>query len=213
MRNEFVRMMSSWTFAAVTSLSTSLCVAAEDEDLLAVGMIGVQHIGDQFNISEFYVDGQWAGSAGREGGGGGNVCCVMLPMKWHPGLIVEIRWSIADWSNEKKVETKAGNYQSIVWKNYKAVVPIEKYESAEDLYVHFFAGGKVRAVSSIFGSEGNGHPIQREDTKATVRAITGHLLDSLFSAAELAEMKRKNSEEAPWKESGNERNSRFHRAR
>lgn len=204
MKNRFLGTMISWTYTSVASLLLSLCVSAqetpvsigEDKDLLAVGMIGVQHIGDKFNISEFYVDGQWAGNVGREGGGGGNVCCVMLPIKWRPGLIAEVRWSVGDWSNEKKVETKQGNYQSVVWNNYKAVVPIEKYESAEDLYVHFFAGGKVRAVSSIFGSEGGRHPILREDAKAALSATTGYLLDSLFTAAEISEMKRKNSEEA-----------------
>ena len=203
MKNQLLRKIISWGFTSVTTLLISLCVAAhetpfsknEDKNLLAVDMIGVQHMGENFSVSEFYVNGQWAGNVGREGGGGGNVCCVMLPMKWRPGLIAEIRWSIADWSNEKEFETKAGIYKSIVWKNYKAVVPIEKYESAEDLYIHFFDGGKVRAVSSIFGSEGGRHPIQSE-AKATVMATTGHILDSLFTVAELAEMKRKNSEEA-----------------
>ncbi|USX14228.1 DUF3304 domain-containing protein [Oxalobacteraceae bacterium OTU3CAMAD1] len=204
MKNQFLRKMIVWSLTSVTSMLISLCAAAHEtsasksggKDLLAVGMIGVQHIGDNFNISEFYVDGQWAGNVGREGGGGGNVCCVVLPVKWRPGLIAEIRWSIADWSNEKEIETRKGNYQSVVWKNYKAVVPIEKYESPEDLYIHFFAGGKVRAVSSIFGSEGGKHPIQRGDANATVRATTGHVVASLFTAAELAEMKRKSSEEA-----------------
>lgn len=198
-------------FAPLTALLILLSIVAhgkpgpisDDEDLVGVGITGVQHIGDNFNISQFYVDGNWAGNAGREGGGGGTVCCVMLPLKWNPKLAAEIRWSVADWSNEKELETKAGNYRSIVWKNYKAIVPIEKYERAEDLYVHFFSNGKVRAVSTMFGTEGHRHPIQRHDPKAADSATSGHLIDSMFSELELAEIIKKNdaekSERGSWK--------------
>lgn len=119
----------------------------------------------------------------------------MLPRKWRPGLTAEIRWSVADWSKEKNIETKAGNYQSVAWKNYKAIVPIERYERVEKLYVHFFPGGKVRAVSTIVGAEGPRHPIHRDDPTAEATATTGNLIDALFNESERAEIKKKNDEE------------------
>jgi hypothetical protein len=66
--------------------------------ITAVGLTGFHHLGPNFNISEFYVDGHDGANVGREGGGGGEVCCVVLPKKWRPGLVVELRWAVADWS-------------------------------------------------------------------------------------------------------------------
>lgn len=209
MKNQFLRTVMGWSLsigrvvgASVTGMLIIFCVTAhgkqdliiEDKDMLGVSIIGVQHLGENFNIPEFYVNGNWAGNVGKEGGGGGNVCCAMLPMKWRPGLVAEIRWSVADWSKQKEIEIKAGNYRSLVWKKYKAIVPIEKYKSAEELYVHFFSEGKVRAVSSKFGTEGSAHPVQRDDAKAATNAATGQLIDSMFTEVELAEIKRKNTE-------------------
>jgi hypothetical protein len=85
-------------------------------------------MGDNFEISAFYVDGYNGGNVSRTGGGGSNVCCVMLPGKWRRELVVELRWSVSDLSKENEKE-----------KVYKALVPVEKYDDAPgQLYAHFF---------------------------------------------------------------------------
>lgn len=165
-----------------------------EDDFMPVGITGAQHIGRNFSVSDFYVDGYNGSNVGREGGGGSNVCCVLLPMKWRPGLSVDLRWEVANWTNEKPEEIKAGDYQSVTWEFFKARVPVEKYNSPENLYVHFFAHGKARVVSSGPGSESTLHPILRNDPHAADSATAGVLVNELFTKAELDEMRRQDDE-------------------
>lgn len=169
---------------------------ANEKKFMPVGLTGVQHIGENFNISEFYVDGYGGGNIGREGGGGSNVCCVLLPEKWRPGLKVELRWAVADWSKENRKEIMASNYRSVIWTCFKALVPVEKYDRPEQLYVHFFSGGRARVVSSFSDSESKEHPIQRDDPRAAEVATVGVVQRSIFTEAELAEMNRKDEKHA-----------------
>ena len=166
------------------------------DSFAGVDLTGVHHLGDKFNIAEFYVDGYWGSNVGREGGGGRSTCCVLLPKKWRPGLAVEVRWSVNDWTNENRAEIEAGNYKSVAGAgmDYIAIVPVERYEVAEHVWVHFFAGGKVRVVSSMPGSGGPKHPIQDNDPHASDSATAGKPVAALFSAKELAAMKRKDLE-------------------
>ena len=158
--------------------------------LAAADLSGVHHLGEKFNVAEFYVDGFYYGNIGREGGGG-YTCCVMLPRKWRPGLLVEVRWSVNDWTNENRAEIEAGNYRSVAGMAFIARVPVERYEVAEHVWVHFFAGGKARVVSSLIGSDGSRHPIHDNDPHAGDSATAGRPVATLFSAEELAEMDRK----------------------
>ena len=163
------------------------------QSLAAVGLTGVHHLGDKFNVADFYVDGYNGSNVGREGGGGRTVCCVLLPRTWRPGLSVEVRWDINDWTNENRAEIEAGNYRSVAGAGmaYIARVPVERYEKAAHVWVHFYAGGKARVVSSPIGSEGSRHPIQADDPHAIDSATAGRRVDALFSPEELAEMERK----------------------
>ena len=163
------------------------------ESLVAVDLSGVHHLGDKFNVPHFYVDRYIGGNVGREGESG-FTCCVLLPRTWRPELSVEVRWSVGDWTNENRAELEAGNFDSVSGMAYIARVPVERYEVAEHVWVHFYAGGKARVVSSPTGSWGAKHPIQDNDPHAIDSATAGRRVDDLFSPEELAEMKRKDLE-------------------
>jgi hypothetical protein len=165
------------------------------DSLAGVMVSGVHHLGPNFNIATFYLDGHNIANVGREGGGG-YVCCTMLPRKWRPGLTVELRWEVNDWTNEKPSETDAGNYNSVSGSGsaYIAQVPVERYEAAEHVWVHFYPGGRARVVSSPTGYWGAKHPIQNKDPHAIDSAAQGRSVDALFTAQELAELKRKDKE-------------------
>lgn len=153
--------------------------------LLPVGLTGVHHMGERFSVSEFYVNGYSGGNISNEGGGGSIVCCVMLPEKWHEGLVAEIRWSVADWSQENEKETKVGNYRSVIWTDFHAFVPVEKYTGPpEQLYAHFFADGRARIVSSVAGSESTEHPIKRNDSTALRSATIGKVVTGIFTPSD-----------------------------
>lgn len=157
-----------------------------DIDFEAVGLTGVHDMGRSFSISDFYVDGYGGSNVGWEGGGGSNVCCVMLPKAWRPGLTIDLRWAVADWSNENSEETKRGIYTSITFKKFRAQVPVEKYQTPERLFVHFFAGGKARAMTGGVFSER-----LRDDPAAVALSTEGKPIDVLFSQAELDKMEHK----------------------
>lgn len=170
--------------------------------LISVGLTGVHHMGEKFSVSEFYINEYSGGNIGREGGGGSTYCCIMLPQRWRPGLVGDIRWSVSDWTQENLEETIAGNYNSIRWKTFRAIVPIEKYEGdAGRVYVHFFMGGKVRVVASEVGPGNSKHPIQENDSHAVAIATQGIESESLFSDSEIAKLlaKHESGRKGDWR--------------
>lgn len=198
----FLRMRRWLLRAAVLLCATCVLVVGfqafrgrfSTEPFVPVSLTGVHHLGDKFNISGFYVDGYDGGNVGRGGGGGSNVCCVKLPAKWRPDLSVEVRWGINDWSHENRAEIEANNYDSVDGFGYIARVPVEKYDTAAHVWVHFFADGRVRVVSSVPGSGGPKHPIQANDPRAIDSATRGRPVNALFSEAEIVEMERRDQQ-------------------
>lgn len=81
-------------------LYSSLRESARRDAFAAVDIDGVHHMGANFNIAQFFLDGVNGFNVGREGGAGSSVCCVLLPREWRPGLSVDLRWGINDWSKE-----------------------------------------------------------------------------------------------------------------
>jgi len=169
-----------------------------NDELVPVALTGVQHLGPGYMISRFYVNKYGGDSVGRQGGGGSIVCCAMLPAKWRPGLIVEIRWGVEDWTHANDAEIAKGNYESVIdAKLYIAKVPVEKYDEPYDLIVHFFPRGRVRAVSSVYSVSSPLHPVPYGPREGGPMATAGWPIGEMFSQAELE--KRKSEERNPWK--------------
>lgn len=160
------------------------------ETHIPVSLTGVQHLGSDYRISDFYVDKYSGGTVGESGGGGSIVCCLMLPKKWYPGLKAEVRWEVRHIirpSDPALPETEE------VAGLYRAQVPVEVYATPGDFYVHFFPGGRVRIVVSEFTTTGKQHPIQRGDSSASRMATVGSAVKTLFTADEIAEFKREDA--------------------
>jgi hypothetical protein len=183
-------VVSSALFWYVQSLRATI----RAESFATVSLTGVHHMGDKFNVAQFYVDGYDGSNVGREGGGGSNICCVRLPRKWRPGLSVEVRWSVNDWTRENRAQIEAGDDSSVGGLGYIAQVPVEPYEVAQHVWVHFYRDGKARVISSAIGSWGSKHPIQGDDANAINSATAGRRVEALFTTAELAEMNRRDEE-------------------
>ena len=130
------------------------------DEFTAVNIVSVHHLGPNYSIDEVYVNAQFAGNAGREGGGGGFVCCIMLPEKWRPGLVANVTWTVLDWRNENYEEIRRGDFNSVIVESrYIACAPVEYYDRPQPLYVHFFPRGRLRVAPSAYGAFGKGHPI------------------------------------------------------
>lgn len=154
---------------------------------------GVHHMGPNFNVPDLYVDGYSRFNVQRTGSGG-DICCVALPKKWRPGLTVDIRWAVGDWTKENRTDIEKGNYDSVSFKTYRAIVPIERYATAAHLYAHFFSNGRVRVISSTIGEAGKDHPITDDPRDANIATI-GTPVNELFTTAEIA-ARREEAEEA-----------------
>lgn len=170
---------------AVSGCSMSRLIVSKDRsafDTTPADIVAAHHLGKDYSIEDVSVNGQWGGNAGRGGGGGGYVCCVLLPSIWRPGLVAEVKWRVRDWRNENKEETKVGIQKSIVDEGvYIATASVEPYTELGSLYVHFFPGGKVRVVASMYGPFGPGHPI-REGSEEHKTAAVGTRLEKRNNA-------------------------------
>jgi hypothetical protein len=157
------------------------------DDRMPASIIGVQHLGSDYLINGFYVDGYYGSNVGEGGGGGSEVCCITLPKKWHSGLKAEVRWEVhhiirtSDPTVPETVEVEG---------MYRARVPVEAYAEPSDFYVHFFPQGRVRIVVSSISSSGELHPIHWGDAQASQMATAGMVVKALFTSEELAELER-----------------------
>lgn len=177
-------------------LSSTIRENSTRDDFVAVDLNGMQHIGPDFNIGQFYLNALNGFNVGREGGGGSDVCCVLLPSQWRQGLPVDLRWTINDWGKEIRSEIDAGNYQSVMSGDaYRARVPLARYETSGRVRVHFFAGGKARVM--VMGSSGldalNG-AFFPEDSPLAQFATVGTRVDDLFTQQEKDEADRRERE-------------------
>lgn len=176
-------------FLAVTTFGVYLFFNEyiKKDNGIPVSVIGVHHLGSDYYIDSFYVDKHYEGNVGEGGGGNGMVCCRMLPRKWHPGLIADVRWEV-DHIIRSSIPGVAETAEVVG--NFRAQVPVEAYSEPGDLYVHFFPGGRTRIVVSEFSPSGKHHPIQWDDTYAVQKAAVGTTVTTLFTVEEIAEGKR-----------------------
>lgn len=135
-------------------LSAMGCGAAtgdkEENYTVATGITGVDHLPGHLSVQSFSVDG-YGGAVGT----GSMSCCIRLPGEWRPDMIVRINWGVTNFRDCKADE-------------YVVHVPVERYESPERLYVHFFADGSVRAVSSIYNPSGANLPDSKYPIKTPI---------------------------------------------
>lgn len=105
-----------------------------DPDKAAIGatLTGVDYLPDHLGVQDFTVNGVDGAQAGK---GGREVCCVLLPVKWQPGMTAKVTWNVT-------------NFRDCTGTDYAADVPIDKYDEPGSLYVSFLPDGKVRITVS-----------------------------------------------------------------
>jgi hypothetical protein len=161
------------------------------ETHIPVTVSGVHHMGSDYLISHFSINRE-IGDNIAPSGGSGIVCCLMIPKKWFPGLTADVRWEV--WHIIRQPDGISVEREELV-AIYRAQVPVEPYADTGELYVHFFANGRVRIVVSDFGPEGKQHPIASGDSEASQMATAGKIIESFYTKEELAEIERETSRE------------------
>lgn len=154
----------------VGSIFINSSILAKDlgaiNDTELVSLSGVSNLGPNYNITGFFINNNYYGSVGRGVGGGGTDCCIGIPKKWNPNMKVVVQWTVNIWGKSLPPSAVGKRDPENVAGVYIATVPVEKYENASTLYVHFFHGGKARVVSSEFGALSSKHPILLGDARA-----------------------------------------------
>lgn len=121
----------------------------------------INHVAGQ-SINWFSVDGY------RVPGTGGGYCCVMIPDKWRPGLVVHIEWEIDPNPHEKiprlkegvGFEPKALAQHETKYQRFSADVAIPEYDESAGITVHFLPCQKVKVYAGIASYGSDTYPIK-----------------------------------------------------
>ncbi|WP_192985346.1 DUF3304 domain-containing protein [Pseudomonas sp. EggHat1] len=142
-----------------------LCVAlagcsTADNEMAAGNLTSVNHV-DGTAITWFSVNGY------RASGGGGETCCIILPVKWRPGLMANVEWEVDPdrWMKLPSVTSPefqaayakhAANYQ-----RYTSTVEIPEYQEKRcGLTVHFLPCQQVKVTTSCWAVSAPQYPIK-----------------------------------------------------
>jgi hypothetical protein len=97
------------------------------------------------DIADIYVNGTWGGSSYAHTGGSSSVCCVLVPEKWRPGLVVNVKWQRDD--NEK-------------W--YTAQAEIPEYKQSAGLQVLFLKNNQIKVYLQDYWPCTPMHPMPKD---------------------------------------------------
>jgi hypothetical protein len=106
----------------------------------------------------------------RAHGGGGASCCVVMPIKWRPGLKANIEWEV-DPDPFAKIKRKATGYgfDEAAWieheakfQRHSAIVDIPEWSGTEScgLKVHFLVCNQIKVTTSCWGYGSPKNPIK-----------------------------------------------------
>jgi hypothetical protein len=154
------KIMTRWLLGLL-GLSMFGCSSADNE--MAGG--NIQAINHTFSaINWFSVNGY------RAHGGGGSSCCIVMPVKWRPGLKAKIEWEVDPdpfaYSQWPPLGTKGyraaqakhkANYQY-----HSTTVDIPEWLGTErcGLSVHFLTCNQVKVTSSCWSYYSQNYPIK-----------------------------------------------------
>ncbi len=106
----------------------------------------------------------------RADGGGGRSCCIIMPVKWRPGLKANIEWEV-DPEPFAKIKRKTTGYgfDEEAWakheekfKRFSTTVDIPEWPGTEscDLKVHFLTCNQIKVTTSCWAPSSSNYPIK-----------------------------------------------------
>jgi hypothetical protein len=131
------------------------CTFAENK-MVAGNIAAINHV-EGTAINWFSVNGY------RAHGGGGSSCCIIMPVKWRPGLKVDVEWEVdPDRFAKIKRKTIGFGFDEEAWASHKAKfrqyrvtvdVPEWPGKKSCSMNVHFLTCKRVQVTTScsIYG--------------------------------------------------------------
>ncbi|WP_083218048.1 DUF3304 domain-containing protein [Pseudomonas sp. 37 R 15] len=106
----------------------------------------------------------------RADGGGGSSCCIIMPIKWRPGLKANIEWEVdPDPFAKIKRKTTGFGFDEKAWaeheakfQRHSAIVDIPEWPGTEScgLKVHFLVCNQIKVTTSCWGYGSPNNPIK-----------------------------------------------------
>jgi hypothetical protein len=137
--------------------------ASTEQQTDAVGYLAINHT--DIPIVSIIINGEGGILHADAQGGGGEMCCVVLPHKWRPGLMATIKWrEDGDWlkdANGKEVIRDGIRvYVPAPWKTKTVEVPEYKGEDVHgQFHIHFFPNDEIKVLRSVKGILQSEYPI------------------------------------------------------
>ena len=136
------------------------CTTADNK--MAAGSIrAINHV-DGTAINWLSVNGY------RADGGGGDTCCIVMPVKWRPGLMANIEWEVDPDRWAKLPEFTDQNYEAAYarhkakYQHHSATVEIPEWQGNErcGLSVHFLTCNQIKVTTSCWATSMPEYPIK-----------------------------------------------------
>ena len=104
----------------------------------------------------------------RAHGGGGSSCCIILPVKWRPGLKAHIEWEVDPDPFAKLPPLGTKEFKVAMAKaessfqRHSATVDIPEWQGTDScgLKVHFLTCNKIKVTTSCWGYGSPNYPIK-----------------------------------------------------
>ncbi|WP_301594846.1 DUF3304 domain-containing protein [Pseudomonas nitroreducens] len=137
------------------------CSAADNKPETASGNVeAVNHTTHGINWME--INGY------RAHAGGGSSCCIVMPVKWRPGLKAHIEWEVDPDPYAKLPSVTSIEFREAYakheknYKRYSETVDIPEWPGTEpcDLKVHFLVCNKVKVTTSCWVTWSPNYPIK-----------------------------------------------------
>ena len=149
--------------AFLASVLAAPLSACSQDDTVAVGYKGYNHTA--IPIDSVIINGQGGVlNVSAYGGGHGDVCCVLLPSRWRPGLKVIIKWQRGGhWVRDQKgqIVEKEGHRQFIEGEWKERIVDVPEYNGGDQtgqFRIHFFPNDDVKVTVLPYGPGHKDYP-------------------------------------------------------
>ncbi|WP_442962218.1 DUF3304 domain-containing protein [Pseudomonas sp. AF03-9] len=129
------------------------CAFTENK-MVAGNIAAINHV-EGTAINWFSVNGY------RAHGGGGSSCCIILPVKWRPGLKVDVEWEVDPNNNAATPPLGTEEFKAFMvkhksnYRRYSASVDVPEWSEKKscDLKVHFLTCNRVAVTTAcaIYG--------------------------------------------------------------
>lgn len=126
-----------WTSIFLLAFSLAACSGTDDA---SIELSGLNYT--DIDVSTFSVNGYYGFDIPPNDGGGGFVCCVTIPRKWHAGMKVTVRWT-----EDERVPSS--------WKVQVLNVPRYEKRDIGMFVVHFYPNDVVKVLVT---TKMAGHP-------------------------------------------------------